>query len=49
MYCNKAAALAKLGRHNDAIAAARQALKINTEYDKARKRMNDSKAALRQQ
>ena len=49
VYCNKAATLAKLGRHDDAIAAARQALKINTEYDKARKRMNDSRAALRQQ
>ena len=34
VHCNKAAALAKLGQHEDAIAAARQALKLNTDYDK---------------
>ena len=34
VYCNKAAALAKLERHNDAIAAAKQALNINSDYEK---------------
>lgn len=34
VLCNEAAALAKLERHADAVAAAKQALKLNSEYDK---------------
>lgn len=34
VYGNKAATLAKLERHNDAIAAAYQALQINSNYEK---------------
>lgn len=49
VLCNEAAALAKLERHADAVAAAKQALKLNSEYDKAQRRMHDSKAALRKQ
>jgi tetratricopeptide (TPR) repeat protein len=34
VYCNKAAALAKLERHEEAIAAAKQALSLNKNYSK---------------
>lgn len=36
VYCNKAAALAKLERHEEAIAAAKQALSLNKKYSKVR-------------
>ncbi len=36
VYCNKAAALAKLERHEEAIAAAKQALSLNKNYSKVR-------------
>ncbi len=36
VYCNKAAALAKLERHEEAIAAAKQALSLNKHYSKVR-------------
>ncbi|KAL0025136.1 hypothetical protein WJX77_002298 [Trebouxia sp. C0004] len=47
VYCNKAAALAKLERHEEAIAAAKQALSLNKNYSKARRRINDSNAAMK--
>ncbi|KAL0054737.1 hypothetical protein WJX82_001708 [Trebouxia sp. C0006] len=47
VYCNKAAALAKLERHEEAIAAAKQALSLNKNYSKARRRMNDSNSAMK--
>lgn len=47
VYCNKAAALAKLERHEEAIAAAKQALSLNKNYSKARRRMNDSNVAMK--
>ncbi len=36
VHCNKAAALAKLERHEEAIAAAKQALSLNKNYSKVR-------------
>ena len=36
VLCNKAAALAKLERHEEAMAAAEQALAINKNYSKVR-------------
>ncbi|KAL0023061.1 hypothetical protein WJX79_006834 [Trebouxia sp. C0005] len=47
VYCNKAAALAKLQRYEEAIAAAKQALSLNRNYSKARRRMHDSISALK--
>lgn len=36
VYCNKAAALAKLQRYEEAIAAAKQALSLNRNYSKVK-------------
>lgn len=36
VHCNKAAALAKLERHEEAIAAARQAMALNKDYAKVK-------------
>lgn len=47
VHCNKAATLAKLERHSEAAVAAQQALAINKNYAKARRRLNDSNEAIR--
>ena len=42
LLCNLAAALAQLGRHEEAAAAATRSLDISAAYTKARRRLADS-------
>ncbi len=46
-HCNLAAAHAQLGRHDLAVQAAQEALRLNRRYAKAKQRLEESQRALR--